>query len=437
MPELPAREDCDFLMLQGATHVVLGAGQRVPQSGFLPRDAGIHLVAGRARRGGFRTIATVPAGEGVVSPDGRWLGVGCGETWVVHDLHNGCAPGFRFERALDPRWEKTLSRHRKVFSEKVDEIALHPSGEMMARKTAERLELWLPDGKLLKSVALPPRHKHFCGYRSLTFSASGEHLWLASAPAEGDHELQLLGVPGLDVLDRIAQPRDSRSEDEAGQPWPEFSMSVSPATDHLAIRRWGGDTFFSLTFHSVRGRKIVTNRHHVGRFDDEFNGDPIGEPAHAPSGKRFCAWDSYCCIYEWRWPSCVVENQTHVSALQTSVVPDFYPETMAYWNDLIFVTSEDGEVQVLQSGTLEDRQTVRPFTRGELLPNGMLVNWREDGQMDVMEFHLHPGRIAVVLEMDSERGCCRRVLHRQQRQWQDVTGEITWIEPNFDFDRDW
>jgi hypothetical protein len=47
-----------------------------------------------------------------------------------------------------------------------------------------------------------------------------------------------------------------------------------------------------------------------------------------------------------------------------------------------------------------------------------------------------PGEeIPVVIEMESE--CCvvGRVLERKQSGWVDVSQDVAWVEPNFDFAR--
>src|SRR4051812_39251326 len=93
-------DDLDFVASHGRRAVILGSGQRVEPASELPRDAGLHLVAGRARRGGLRHVADLPRGRVCLSPNYRWLGVideTDGRTLRLYDTAQSARPGFCFE----------------------------------------------------------------------------------------------------------------------------------------------------------------------------------------------------------------------------------------------------------------------------------------------------------------------------------------------------
>src|SRR5690349_17866392 len=105
----------DFIAWHPETHVVLGSGETAQPAGPLPRDTGVHLVAGKARRGGVRLVGTLPKGSEFIrpemSPDHRWLGVvEDDKTLVLHDVRDGLRRGFSFH---PPSWW----------------LSIHPSGE--------------------------------------------------------------------------------------------------------------------------------------------------------------------------------------------------------------------------------------------------------------------------------------------------------------------
>jgi hypothetical protein len=407
--------DFDFLARHGATHVVLGSGDRARLPGPLPRDAGVHRVAGTARLGGFRTLRTLPAGPALLSPDGRWLGVHCGEAWRLYDLSNGCADGYSFL----PFWPR-------------DEVSLHPSGEMVARRTPDQVELWLPDERLLASTPFPPRNPRRWGREGLTFSACGDFLWFAAAPADGDHSLTLLRVPSLEVLDRIPPPAPEQADGPAR--WREFLLHVKPDSDHLTVSQSAGDSFRCVTFHTVRRGKIVTRRRFVGPDDRGFEGEPLNQLAFAPDGVRFCGFDLYDLIFEWRWSDCSVQRAAGVSWFPYGGDSDV--AAVAYWKDLLFVALANGGFHVLESGSLRQKRTVRPLGTSELLPNGMLLRRDRAQTMDVAAFERRREDVKAVMELDSESGRVLRVLRKQGSAWVEITGETAWVEPNFDFERE-
>ena len=113
------------------------SGRRTPA--LCPETEEWSWSPGGARRGGFRPRFRIPAGSVSLTPDHSRLGVCRDRCWTLFNLATG-QPGFVLE-SQGPWWLE----------------ALHPSGEMLARRTAEALELWLPDGQLFRSLGVPRR----------------------------------------------------------------------------------------------------------------------------------------------------------------------------------------------------------------------------------------------------------------------------------------
>ena len=52
---------------------------------------------------------------------------------------------------------------------------------------------------------------------------------------------------------------------------------------------------------------------------------------------------------------------------------------------------------------------------------------------EVCAWELSPDTWPVVLEMCPEEPGCRRVWRKVQQQWLDVSTEVAWVSPAFDF----
>jgi hypothetical protein len=413
----------DFVAFCGDARIATTTGQCLTHSGPLPADRGTLLVAGAARPGGFRPRFDLPAGEVILSPDHSRLAVRQGNLWRTFDLATG-REGYRFEQ------DGLTFLH-----------ALHPSGEMLARRTRETLELWLPDGQLFRSLALPRRKARYGKLQPaleevLTFSACGKYLWLAACPADASDGLWLLGVDGWTVLDRTPVPPSLDNPDDCGTDtlaaWCENEMVVHPQTGWLAISRWAGDSFLSMTFHAAKGGKIVTHEHQVRVDDRPFGGEPVGHLTPGPGGWWY-GIEALGCLLAWDWPA--VKTMAAASDL------GYEEKEFSDWDGFAAVGAvvlahdcDDGEIQVLRSRTLEPLQTVRPYTSGELLPNGMLLQRMGDA-MQALAFEVARKDWNVVLEMDGAARCCRKVFRKVRGRWRDVTAEVAWIAPAFDFER--
>jgi hypothetical protein len=329
---------------------------------------------------------------------------------VLHDLRDGLRRGFSFQTS--------------------QQATIHPSGEMVAVRTAEEVQLLLPDGEVLSRVAFPGKVHHLA-YEALTFSACGKHLWFAHAPAEGAHYLYLLRVPSLETLDRAVAPHDPnsyRDSPEAG--WRELSAFVNPVTNRLFLKRTTGDSYLSVSSLRARRGKIADLRH-LAAEDPEFNSDPIHALTFAPDGERFAGYDRYGAIYEWSWPECRVESSQWDHQLRNSDEDWVNLEAIAYSGSLVLLTL-GRQLHVLRSGSLAPVGVLPSWMAGlSLLPNGMPVEVTGEETLEILA--LRPARkgVPVVVELDSEFGTADRVVRRTKSGWQDVTRQVVWVEPNF------
>ena len=256
----------------------------------------------------------IPASSVSLTPDHSHIGVCNDNCWTLYDLATG-QPGFVLE-SQGPWWLE----------------ALHPSGEMLARRTAETLELWLPDGRLFRSLAVPRRkslYRNAPEYVSemLTFSACGEYLWFGACPSEPPDGLWLISVPRWEVLDHIPVPRDPDNVYDEGETpdepqfWWENDLVVHPETGWLAVNRHAGDSFLGISFHHAEGGKIITHDHLIGVSSEGFDAEPVNGLGVGPGG-RWYAVASYGQLSEWDWPSCLCTNTIMASAFRLDLEND-------------------------------------------------------------------------------------------------------------------
>jgi hypothetical protein len=419
--DTPSFDDLEFVRTNATTAVRLGSGQRITPSGRLPLDAGIHLVAGKARRGGVRSIATVPEGEHFLSADGRWLGIldPVNRTdLALYDTTRG-QRGFCFEVPWPVR----------------EALAVHPTGEMVASRHDGQLQVLLPDGQVLLSAEYPvcPTRRFAGGsYQELIrFSPCGQYLWFAYTPPDEMAVLLLLRWPTLEVLDSCAPPFEVGGYYERENTWWEVSASVSPATGHLAVMRQAGSTFLTLDFYKVRGDRIVHLPEHIYRDDLKIE-DP-SETGFAPDGARFVAQDLV--FTEFSFPDCSVLAQTVGSDL---IRGDGIIEAFGYSGNHILVAVEgdlrlgavEYDLRVLRSGDLKASvKSLGPVQK--VLANGHVLTPGEGGRQ-LQAFALEGEPLDVVAELDSERNDAVGVYHRKSNTWTDITAEVGWVELNFE-----
>jgi hypothetical protein len=435
------QEHLDWLAKNGRTGVVLGLTERVHHEGPLPRDGRRHLVAGTARMGGFRPIGDMPFGAVFISPNHRWLGVRDQTHLRLFDLQDKVSPGFVFfPRSL--KWSP---------------LSIHPSGEMVAQRTPEGICLLLPDGKTLIEASLPRRKNFRWGHsdEEMTFSSCGNYLWLAGQPEGADDALYLFEVPSLRALDQIPVPNDPGNEYDAHQPaeWCELHHAeTNPHNELLMVNRASGDSFLGITFHRVGRGKIVTHpdrlfskySEHSG--DRIFDGEAIQSLSFAPNGRSFVAGGRYNELFRWSWPNCNCEVSASSLNLRASLKgePDYrHIDGIVHGGRIIFAElrssvgkRQTGEVCLLGPDTLKPRCIPRPYHEGTLLPNGMVIDDRLN-PMSVSVFAVQKGKVSVVLEMDGEAGCVREVYRRNESGWAEITYEVAWVEPNFEFEPEW
>jgi hypothetical protein len=311
---------------------------------------------------------------------------------------------------------------------------------MLARRTAEELELWLPDGQLFRSIGVPRRKSLFRNSpehisEMLTFSVCGEYLWFGACPTDPPDGLWLLSVPGWEVLDRIPVPRDPDNVYDRGETpdepqfWWENDLVIHPETGWLAVNRFGGDSFLGISFHRAEGRTIITHDCLIGVSSERFDCEPVIGLAAGPGG-RWYAVARYGQLSEWDWPSCHCTNTIRESEFQWD--EDDYQDwdgPVARIGEVVFATRGLAEVCCVEAASFKPLCTVRPSLDGELLENGMLLR----NQGEVCEWTVSPDTWPVVLEMCPDERGCRRVWRKVRHQWLDVSSEVAWVSPAFDF----
>jgi hypothetical protein len=411
---MAAGEDLELLAAQGDRVVILGSGQRAEPAGALPRDAGVHLVAGKARRGGLRHVAALPGGPTFLSPDYRWLGVldENDETILrLYDTTQEARPGFCFENPTGSH-----------------DLALHPCGEMVACRAGNELQLLLPDGQVLRSATFP-RRKAGWPEEAFLFSPCGNYLWFAYTDPKGVGTLFPLHCPSLEVLDSCPPTHDPANLYDSEGTWLELIATASPGTGHIALRREVGDDFLTLHFYTPRDDRIHLHAYHVYATEDDIPGERAGGAYFSPKGDRFLMHDSDDHLHEFSFPGCR-KRATTVGFYLCHPDRDFRNfETFAYSGNFVLADLE-GELVVLRSGDLK----FSPLSLGkvhEVLANGMLLLGRQRDQQ-LQAFHLEPGVLAVVAELDSGTNRVRAVHHRRRGTWSEITAEVGWVELNFE-----
>jgi hypothetical protein len=401
-------EDFDWLAANGKQGVLLNGERRAPFNGSLPADGSTHLVAATAQLGGFESLGLVPAtGSRHLSSDHRWLGLWDAGRLVLFDLKNGLRQGFTFF-PNGPSWSSTL----------------HPSGEVVAQRTRDEIRLFQPAGHVLRVAAYPRKKSPEWVIDEVIFSACGRYLWFAAALEGEDDALYLLSVPSLEVLDRIPAPHDPSNcydEDEPAE-WAELSVDVCPQHDYLIANRIAGDSHLSVSFHRARRRKIETHPHFL-----EEGEDPLDcSLSFSPDGSSIVGHDGLDIVYRWNWPDC--KRQARWSAWPEDAG---HVDQVALQADVVLVNLGGG-IRLLDVETLAAKRSPLPGPRGSLLPNGLLLTERGD-KTDVQRFGLRKDRVPVVVEMDGRVRCVRRVFRKRADAWHDITPEVAWVEPNFDF----
>jgi len=416
---MPATDETFAFLLQHAdTHIATAIGVVVEHHGPLP-PVGIRYVAGTARSGGFRPHFTLPAGEVLLSSDHSHVAVRQEALWRVFDLATG-REGFRFES------DGPTFLH-----------ALHPSGEMLARRTDARLDLLLPDGRLWRTLAVQRRRLRYrklqpFAEEMLTFTACGGYLWFAACPADGPDGLWLLDVPMWRVLERGPLPpsidNPNRCRPEILNGWWENEMAIHPGTGWLAISRWAGDSFLSFTFHRAEnGRRV--DHEHCARVDDRpYDGENICPIAPAPAGRWITlGYDTQ--IYVWDWPSIKPIACVH----PPDDLEDSLFQGMAAACGSVLAWGDDGGILVFRAPTLERLLTPEPAARAdELLPNGAIVQY-DGGSRRLLTWEQGEENWSAVLELDTDTRRCRAVWSPRGGTWRDVSAEVAWCEPAFPF----
>jgi hypothetical protein len=397
----------DWLAANGKQGVLLNGKPQAPFTGSLPADGGIHFVAATAQLGGFESLGSVPAtGSPHLSSDHRWLGFDRGDGLSLFDLKNAFRHGFTFFPD-GPSWSTTI----------------HPSGEIVAQRTLDEIRLFQPDGHVLR-VAPFQRKTPDWVIDEVIFSACGRYLWFAAALKGEDDALYLLSVPSLEVLDRIPAPHDPSNcydEDEPAA-WAELSIDVCPKHDCLVASRTAGDSHLSVSFHRAQRGKIETHPYFLEGtepFDCKLS--------FSFDGLAFVGHDSCDTVYRWNWPDCKRQARWYARPNENGHV-----DQVALQAEVVLVDMEGG-IRLLGVETLEAKRSPYERPRGSLLPNGLLLTERGD-KTDVQRFELRKDRVPVVAETDGGMRCVRRVFHKKADAWQDITPEVAWVEPNFDFE---
>jgi hypothetical protein len=411
----------DLLLTHARTHIATPDGQLWPQFGPLPVDGPeTFFVAATGYMDGFVRKATLPAGEVILAPDHSRLAVRRGDLWRAFDLQG--REGFRFES------DGPTFLH-----------ALHPSGEMLARRAASSLDLLLPDGKVWRSLSVSRRKPAYGKLQlgteeMLTFSACGNYLWFAACPADGPDGLWLIRVPEWTVVERGPIPAGVDETDQGrqktGEKWWENEMAVHPQTNVLGVSRWAGDSFLSVTFHYIADGRRVDHEYQV-YGDTAFDGGTVGYLTPAGRGRWIgLSWGVLC---EWDWPSLKrLECQT-TGAFDYGDQEGLLWDGLAVTGDWILARCETGEIHVLQEWTLVPARTVRPFTHADvLLANGMILQ-NEGEAMHLLALQLRSSW-DVVLELDAAARCCRKVWAPIDGGWDDFTRDFALLEPAFWFD---
>ncbi len=415
--------DFDFLTRHGKQHVILGSGERLDLGEpffwerTVPRDEGICLVAGKALRGGLRSVARLPRGRACLSPNHRWLGIQEESNPTLlqtFDLHNEARPGFRFEAPEDS-----------------PVIALHPSGEMLACRDGDSVKLLLPDGRELNSMAHPRPGKAGRDAPFL-FSPCGGYLWLAYNSRRKEGTLLLLRCPNLEVIDSNMEGIDFYSREGTLL---ELTATSNPAANQVALRRllWGE---WTLHFFSVRRDKMHLHKKHIGTHDLENAPATLADPIFDARGKRFLVLDSDGVLNEFSFPSCKELSYTNVPTLEERSPGSFHIGHYAYSGDHVLATtlqgSDQGELWVLRAGKLGVQSRLPLGNCTAILANGMVLRAGPGkSEQELLRFEVESRSIRVVAELDSENNRIRAVHAKEGLEWRDVTSEVGWVETNF------
>jgi hypothetical protein len=403
-------DDLEYVRANPDHAVRLGSGERIAPGGPLPLDSGMYLVAGKARRGGLRPIASLPAGRTFLSSDRRWLGILDAADPTALSLHNTTRSGQRGFCFEVPQGHRGL--------------ALHPSGEMVACRHGDELQVLLPDCRLLLAASYPVPTDGWYD-EAFLFSPCGDYLWFAHTPRTRVATLLLLRFPTLEVLDRCPPAHDPGNPYDGEKTWCEVTATASPATNHLALSRQIGDDFLTLDFYSVRRNRIHRHRAHVWATGGDIAGERAGGAYFAADGKRFLVHDSDDWLNEFSFPTCEALARTAGSF----VVHDHDAEigTFGYSGKHVLIEVQ-GQLRVLRSGDLvPSLRSLGPVR--EVLESGLVLTEGEGG-LQLQTFHLEPGTLSVVADLDSARNEAIKIHHRRAGDWNDVTVEICWVELN-------
>jgi hypothetical protein len=407
----PTADDLDYVALDGQHRVILASGARIEPTEPLPREAGVYLVAGQARPGGLRPVASFPGGwsSTCLSPDYRWLGV-VEETNLstlrLYDTTQRFRPGFSFEI------ERLSSS-----------VAIHPSGEMIACRVGDDLQIHLPDGEVLRSATYP-RPEGAWWDEAFLVSPCGGYLWFAHATGEERGRLFLLRCPGLELLDSCPPGFDPRNPYDSEDSWLELTATPGPATNHIALSREIGDDFLTLDFYTVRNNRIQHHPRHVFATDGDIPGERAGGAYFGADGRSFLVLDSDGFLHEFSFPDCEHLASRTDSELGEGAAETRDIDTFGFSGEHILV-SLDEELLALRSGEMQQSLLGLGVVR-EVLPSGLVLTDRE-----VQAYHLEAERLPVVVELDSEMNRVRAVYHRRGGGWADITAEVGWVETQF------
>jgi len=410
-------DDFDYLARNGKQHVIHYSRQYLEMvDEALPRDGGVYLVAGKALRGGLRSVARLPRGRAYLSPNYRWLGIQeeSNQTLLqTFDMQNEARPGFRFEAPADSQ-----------------AIAVHPSGEMVLCREGDSLKLLLPDGQQLCSRTFPKGMLRFGMMHergeTFLFSPCGGYLRLASNSLQDEGTLLLLRCPSLEVIDSCLHPGTSL----------ELTGTASPATNHVALSRVVFGVGMTLDFYSVRRDKMHLHKHHVGAGSEEISGETVADPIFDARGKRFLVLDSDGGLNEFSFPGCAA-----ISGTLAHWVDDGLPACTdimhyAYSGDHVLVGVFEGidqvELWVLRANDLGNCSRLPLGICTAVLANGMVLR-AGPGKSDqeLLRFEVESRSFPVVAELDSEQNRIRAVHARERSEWRDVTSEVGCVELNF------
>jgi len=424
--------DFDFLARHGKQHVILGSGERLDLGEpfewerTVPRNEGVCLVAGKAQRGGLRSVARLPRGRACLSPNYRWLGIQeeANPTLLqTFDMENEARPGFRFEAPEDS----------PVF-------ALHPSGEMLACRDGDCVKLLLPDGRELNSMAHPWPGKDGLDAPFL-FSPCGGYLWLAYNGRRKEGTLLLLRCPNLEVLEVVDSSASRIDFNSREGDLIELTATSNPAANQVALRQLdsGWDNEWRLHFFSVRGDKMHLHKKHVGTTHLENAPETLADPIFDARGKRFLVLDSDGVLNEFSFPNCKELSYTNVPTLEERSPGSFHIGHYAYSGDHVLVTtlqgSDQGELWVLRANKLglQSRLTLGNCTA--VLANGRVLRAGPGkSEQELLRFEVESRSIRVAAELDSENNRIRAVHAKEGSEWRDVTSEVGWVETNFRLD---